>query len=250
MLSKQVAIGCIVGLLCGLVPLFHAAASGENGIIKSGPYYVRKNHKAWKHRGRIAGLAGAGSEFRITITELSGKVVTTAEKGESKDERRAFEIWIEPGIYRLHISAPGFKIASFERLKIRAGYDVRIDLEFTGEDGSDVAGDYPTDLMEMVTPRYLRKKHKAWKDRGRIVGVVRSAAESRVTVMNKRGRVLSVAEMEKVGDGRSVYEFWLGPGKYMLRVGAEGFWPIVLDDLKVKAGNDLRIDFEIEAGRH
>ncbi len=80
------SVSAIAVLLAGLFCC--QAATGETkgaglGKIEAGkPRYVRKDHEAWKSKGRIVGIARETPEFKVRILDTSKQEVktTTAEK--------------------------------------------------------------------------------------------------------------------------------------------------------------------------
>jgi hypothetical protein len=76
------------------------------------------------------------------------------------------------------------------------------------------------------------------------VGIAREAPKFQVAALSSRNRVIRRGHVETLKDGGSVYEVWLKPGSYSLRITAQGYAPLVLKELEVKTGHDLRIDLE------
>jgi len=102
-----------------------------NGIIEhSNPEYIIKDHDAWKSRGRIVGLARSAPDFTFTILTTSKRVVIKSKSERLEDGGRAYEAWLKPGVYILIVAAKGFETLDIHNLEVRAGYDLRIDLEF------------------------------------------------------------------------------------------------------------------------
>jgi len=129
LLLKGLIGAVVISLLWSNVSL---PAGSARGKIEAGkPRYVRKNHEAWKYRGRIVGIAKEAPEFKLTL--LKSKRVVKKGKSEAEEEgKRAYELeWLRPGTYTLRISADGYKTLELKKLKVKAGYDLRIDLEFT-----------------------------------------------------------------------------------------------------------------------
>jgi hypothetical protein len=95
---------------------------------------------------------------------------------------------------------------------------------------------------------YLPKGgHEAWKEKGRIVGLVRQCPGCKVEALDAEGKnVVLSSTVEAKG---RVYELqWLNPGTYQLRVTADGYETLVVPGLAVKADNDLRMNIEFEDG--
>lgn len=104
----------------------------QHGKIEAGkPQYVKKDHEAWKSKGRIVGIAKDAPAFTVTILTASKQQVAMASSEELKDGKRAYEIWLEPGTYVMVVSATGYQSLDLKDLKVRKGNDLRIDLEFT-----------------------------------------------------------------------------------------------------------------------
>ncbi len=96
--------------------------------------------------------------------------------------------------------------------------------------------------IEHGKPAYKAKDHKAWKNKGRIVGRVRNAPTFEVEALNSKGRTVKSARVEA---GSEAYELeWLKPGTYTLRVSAKGYKTLEVEGLKVKAKHDLFVDLE------
>ena len=126
--SVLAAITVVSGLACGL--LFAAGETAVNpGMIEAAkPRYVRKTHDTWKDRGRIVGVAKDAPRFIAEARTTNGCVVKLRESAKG----RAYELeWLAPGIYNLRIAAEGFRPLEIGELEVRAGNDLRIDLEFT-----------------------------------------------------------------------------------------------------------------------
>ncbi|MDP6507142.1 MAG: FecR domain-containing protein, partial [Planctomycetota bacterium] len=91
-------------------------------------------------------------------------------------------------------------------------------------------------------PALRPKTHKAWKDKGRIVGLVRNSPGFEVAALDAKGKVVASAKLKQNAEA---YELeWLQPGVYTLKVSAKGYQSLVMKALEVKARNDLRIDLE------
>ena len=84
-----------------------------------------------------------------------------------------------------------------------------------------------------------------WAEKGRIVGLVRQCPGCTIQALDTDGKevVLSTTVAAK----KTTYELeWLKPGTYVLRVTADGYTPLVVDGLVVKAKNDLQMNIEFE----
>jgi hypothetical protein len=102
-----------------------------------------------------------------------------------------------------------------------------------------------TGKIEAGKPTYAAKPREAWKDKGRIVGTARTQVPFTVTVLDASGKQVKAAEAQAGKDGVRVYEVgWLDPGVYTLRVTAEGYTPLQLEKLEVRANQDLRVNLE------
>ena len=128
----SVVMVLLVGLFCCRSSTEGEEAEGRGKIEAGKPRYVRKNHEAWQSRGRIVGIAREAPQFTVRILDASKQEVesTTAEK--LKDGKRAYEIWLQPGTYILVIEAKGHETLDVHGLKVKRGFDLRVDLEFTG----------------------------------------------------------------------------------------------------------------------
>ena len=87
----------------------------------------------------------------------------------------------------------------------------------------------------------------AWKEKGRIVGLVRQCPGCKIEALDAEGK--EVVKSTEVAAKGTTYELqWLSPGTYCVRVSADGYEPLVVKGLAVKAGNDLRMNIEFEDG--
>ena len=107
--------------------------AGSGKIEHGNPQYISKNHEAWKSRGRIVGLARNAPDFNVTILTSSKQVSQKAVSEKLDGGRRAYEVWLNPGEYTLLIDAEGYETLDIHNLEVRAGYDLRIDLEFNDQ---------------------------------------------------------------------------------------------------------------------
>jgi len=110
--------------------------------------------------------------------------------------------------------------------------------------GGPKQGDSPKGKIEAGKPQYLKKDHEAWKERGRIVGIAENAPAFTVAVKQAGSKDAKKVEVEGGKEGRKVFEVWLEPDEYHLRVRARGYEPLTLKGLQVRAGYDLRVDLE------
>ena len=95
--------------------------------------------------------------------------------------------------------------------------------------------------IEAGKPTYRAKTHKAWKERGRIVGRVRRCPGCTVKALDAKSK--KAVKSFAVKPGGRVYELqWLKPGKYILLVTADGYEALDVHNLVVKAKNDLHVD--------
>ena len=91
-------------------------------------------------------------------------------------------------------------------------------------------------------PKYRPKNHEAWREKGRIVGLLRHAPECEIDVLDSSGSIVKSTRPKK---GAHSYELqWLKPGKYDVRVSARGYQPLEIKGLEVKARNDLFMNLE------
>jgi hypothetical protein len=124
--------------------------------------------------------------------------------------------------------------------------------DLTGELGSGTskvfAGEAAGGGKRIVAgkPTYKSKgDNEAWKEKGRIVGLVRQCPGCTVEALDAAAEkvVLSCTVAAK----GTTYELqWLSAGTYTLRVKAEGYEALVVKDLVVKAKNDLLMNIEFE----
>jgi len=113
------------------------------------------------------------------------------------------------------------------------------------------AGGPEKGTIKAAKPRYHAKKnHPAWRHKGRIVGVAKDAPAFTVTLRQSSGHGASELGVERGSKGFSVFEPWLEPGKYHLEIQAEGYKPLTLRDLEVRADHDLAIELEFAAPGH
>jgi len=99
-------------------------------------------------------------------------------------------------------------------------------------------------IIESGRPQYIIKNHKNWESKGRIVGIAKNAPDFEVTILTSSKEVYANTVSEKLEDGKKTYEVWLKPGVYILLVKAAGYETTDFHKLEVRAGHDLRIDFE------
>jgi len=91
-------------------------------------------------------------------------------------------------------------------------------------------------------PKYRPKNHEAWREKGRIVGLLRHSPECEIDVLDSSGKIVKSTRPKK---GAHSYELqWLKPGKYDVRVSARGYQSLELKGLEVKARNDLFMNVE------
>jgi len=125
-----VAVTIVSGLACGMLFAASGTSEGLGKIESAEPRYVPKTHDAWKDRGRIVGIGRDAPRFIAELQTTNGCVVKLTEN----EKRSAYELeWLTPGIYNLRIAAEGFRPLEIRELEVRAGNDLRIDLEFTVE---------------------------------------------------------------------------------------------------------------------
>jgi hypothetical protein len=91
-------------------------------------------------------------------------------------------------------------------------------------------------------PKLKPKGHKAWAEKGRIVGPIRQCPGCEIDVLDAEGKTVRSV---RIREGGKAYEIeWLLPGTYTMRVAAKGFAPLELKGLVVKAKHDLWIVLE------
>ena len=92
-------------------------------------------------------------------------------------------------------------------------------------------------------PVYRAKNHKAWKSKGRIVGIVRNCPGCEIKALDTKSKKAIKSVTLKTG-GKAYELEWLNPGKYTLLVTAPGYEALDIHNLVVKAKHDLRVDLE------
>jgi hypothetical protein len=103
----------------------------------------------------------------------------------------------------------------------------------------------PTGRIRAGKTAYAAKPREEWKDRGRIVGTARSAPAFKVIILDAEGKQVKSVEAGAPKDGVRAYEVeWLGPGAYSMRVTAEGYTPLLVVRLDVRANQDLQLNLE------
>jgi len=95
-------------------------------------------------------------------------------------------------------------------------------------------------------PTYKSKgDHPSWKEKGRIVGLVRQCPGATIEALDADGK--EVVQKCTVAAKGTVYELqWLAPGTYVLRVSADGYETLLVPGLVVKVNNDLHLNIEFE----
>ena len=76
------------------------------------------------------------------------------------------------------------------------------------------------------------------------MGKVRDCPGCKVEALDAAGKV--VGSFAVPAGGRSYELQWLAPGTYTLRVTADGYEPLTIAGLAIKAKSDLRVDIEFE----
>jgi hypothetical protein len=224
-------------LTAGMSQVFSSAAAAEAGdadgtIEAAKPTYRSRTHEAWRERGRIVGRMRGCPGCEIDALDGAGKIVKSARCPKGA---KVYELeWLAPGTYSLRVAAKGYKPLLLEGLVVKAKNDLFVDLEFTGGSGSDT--------IAHSKPAYKPKNHRAWVEKGRVVGLVRNCPGCEIDALDAEGKIVTSA---RVPEGGKVYELeWLAPGTYTIRVAAKGYEPLVLEGLVVKAKNDLWVSFE------
>jgi hypothetical protein len=100
------------------------------GKIKSQNTKYLRNKKL-KGKGRIIGLAKKAPEFEIEVSRAGKKGTKTFSAKEFKDGDMFYEILLKKGTYNLKIISSGFKPIKIKGVRVKANYDIRIDLSFT-----------------------------------------------------------------------------------------------------------------------
>ena len=223
----------------GTSRLFCAAAEGaEEGakrIVAGKPTLYPRKHPAWAEKGRIVGITRHCPGCKVEALDAKGNVVKSfavAPGGGSHELQ-----WLIPGVYALRVTADGYDTLVVKGLEVRAKHDLRVDIEFTDDDGGPKK-------IEAGKPRRLPRNHEAWRERGRVVGKVRDCPGCKVEALDAAGKV--VGSFAVPAGGRSYELQWLAPGTYTLRVTADGYGPLTVAGLAVEAKSDLRVDIEFE----
>ena len=104
-------------------------SKGKKSKIKAGPQiYKYKDHKAWKNKGRIVGTVRNCPDFKVELLQGFGMV---AKKVFVKAKSGAYELeWLKPGKYTLRIRCDGYETLKIRSLRVKAGHDLCIALEF------------------------------------------------------------------------------------------------------------------------
>lgn len=99
--------------------------------------------------------------------------------------------------------------------------------------------------IEAGMPTYAAKPTEAWKNKGRIVGAARHAPAFTVSIVDAAGKEVKTVQADTPKNGARGYEAGpLEPGVYALHVAAEGYIPLQLENLEVRANQDLRLNLE------
>jgi len=221
------------------------------GRIEAGkPRTVPRSGEAWRTRGRVVGRLRNAPACEIDLLDANGKIVKSARVPKGG---KAYELeWLAAGLYALRIAANGYQTLTVEKLEVRSRNDLFVDIEFTPA-GTPAPS---PGKIEAGNPTYKPRPGEAWRNRGRIVGHLRSAPACEIDVLDADGQVVKSTRVPK---GAKAYELqWLEAGSYALRVTASGFQTLTIEKLQVKTRNDLFVDIEftpstgpakIEAGR-
>lgn len=98
--------------------------------------------------------------------------------------------------------------------------------------------------IENGQPTYQERDHEPWRERGRIVGHLRNSPGARIEVL-RGDDVVAVIEVRV---GALAYETdMLRPGVYGLRVRAEGYEPLEVREIEVRARADVFVALEFTA---
>ncbi len=114
-------------IFLGLIAVGVAAAGV--GVIEHGtPRIVPKDGAHWKTKGRVVGVARKAPKFVVELQNDDGVVVKVA----ASEDGGAYELeWLDPGVYTMRVAAAGYRPLLIKMVSVKAGADVRIDLEFT-----------------------------------------------------------------------------------------------------------------------
>jgi len=104
------------------------------GTIEAGkPVYKRRDHAAWKTKGRIVGRVRNAPVCEIDVLDSRGKI---AKSTRLKQGSLAYEIaWLAPGTYTLRVSAKDYKTLTLKGLRVKAKNDLFVNLEFSPAGG-------------------------------------------------------------------------------------------------------------------
>ena len=209
-----------------------APEAGAKKIVAGTPRELRRDHPAWKDKGRIVGLARHCPGCEVDALDAEGNVVKSCAVAAGA---KSYELqWLSPGVYTLRVRAAGYEPLLVKGLEVRAKQDIRLDVEFEGGPAEKT--------IEAGKPTLAAKDHPAWNERGRIVGRIRDCPGCEVDALDAAGKVVKSHSVE--AGGRTYELGWLGPGTYTLRVAAKGYQTLVVENLVVKAKSDLRVDLE------
>jgi hypothetical protein len=105
------------------------------------PFYRAKEGAPWKERGRLLGLALHAPKYTAEAV-AEGRIIQTdiVPAGQGLYELE----WLRPGTYMLRIVAEGYRTLVVDGVKVKAGHDLYVNLEFSrdGErgDGEEAGG--------------------------------------------------------------------------------------------------------------
>jgi len=89
---------------------------------------------------------------------------------------------------------------------------------------------------------YKPRANSAWKSKGRIVGPMARCPGCKIEVTDANGKAVKTLDVAK--DAGAFEVEWLNPGVYNLKMTADGYHPLIMLELEVRARNDLWIEIE------
>jgi len=218
------------------------AGSGAKKIVAGKPTYSPKAHPAWRAKGRIVGRVRNCPGCQVKALDAKSKKVV--KSCAVKPGGKAYELeMLSPGKYILLVTADGYEALDVHNLEVKAKNDVRVAIEFEG--GGQAARQAGSQVKKIAAgrPTYRPKNHRAWRSKGRIVGLVRGCPGCEVKALDAESK--KTVKSHSVKPGGKAFELqWLTPGKYILLVTADGYEALDVHNLVVKAKNDLHVNIE------
>ena len=124
-----------------IVEVIEHESSGEGDIGAGKGEYRRREGEKWRKQGRIVGRLIRAPEGEIDVLNKGGKIVKSVRLRRGA---RGYEIeWLEPGAYTLRVAAKGYKPFVREGLKVKAGHDLCLLIEFSRRSEEGEGGGLP-----------------------------------------------------------------------------------------------------------